>query len=162
MSMGNDRRGDREGRSRDRHVSIQRRIFKLFPPSRVPKRVLILFFVMCCRPLMTCADAAVTSYLKSWGNKYSSYFNREGRGFPDVAAQGRFSMPLCVELFFSSSTPTTTHISKLMHPWKINRQSDPILRCGGILTDIRNIRVGTNGRFPHCIIERSSVTLWHA
>jgi hypothetical protein len=35
----------------------------------------------------------VNTYLKSWGKKYASYFNREGRGFPDVAAQGLFSGP---------------------------------------------------------------------
>lgn len=75
------------------------------------------------------AEAAVNSYLKSWGTKYASYFNREGRGFPDVAAQGSSSL-LVLSFCFRLThhlPPSVQRTHANTRVCKTNRQPDSIL-----------------------------------
>lgn len=45
-------------------------------------------FYAFAQSLLFVADKQVEAYLEYWGPTYASFFNRNGRGFPDVAAQG--------------------------------------------------------------------------
>ncbi|KAF8267312.1 subtilisin-like protein [Lactarius quietus] len=75
-------------------------------------------------------DNAVTTFLDNFG-KYSSYYNAEGRGFPDISAQavgfGVFYKGV-LEIMdgTSGSTPTVAGIISLLNDYLISKGQPPL------------------------------------
>jgi tripeptidyl-peptidase-1 len=46
-------------------------------------------------------DHSVQTYLNAWGSKYSTYFEKWGRAFPDLSSQGKSWIFLGIHLVFS-------------------------------------------------------------
>ncbi|KAL8778677.1 MAG: hypothetical protein Q9203_001869 [Teloschistes exilis] len=65
-------------------------------------------------------NAAVTPYVASLGNKYAGLYNKNGRGYPDIAAQGQLYQTVWNGTFrrldgTSASTPTASAILALVN-----------------------------------------------
>ncbi|TFL02036.1 subtilisin-like protein [Pterulicium gracile] len=76
-------------------------------------------------------DAAVTGYLGAIGNSNAGLFNNTGRGYPDVAAQGRgFQVVVAGRVISvggtSASSPTIAAIFALLNDYRISRGGGPL------------------------------------
>ena len=108
-------------------------------------------------------DAAVPAYVKSLGSQFKGLYNPEGRGYPDVAAQGYHYITVWNGTIVpldgtSASTPTVAAIISLVNDALIAAGKPPMgflnpwLYAGGwkAFTDVTNgsaIGCGTDG-FP--------------
>ncbi|KAF8269622.1 subtilisin-like protein [Lactarius quietus] len=76
-------------------------------------------------------DIVVPAFFRNFGNKYSSYYNAEGRGFPDISAQA-----IGLAVFYegeleavdgtSGSAPTVAGIIALLNDYVISKGRPPL------------------------------------
>ncbi|KAG8739823.1 hypothetical protein FRC10_005084 [Ceratobasidium sp. 414] len=105
-------------------------------------------------------DKAVSAYVKSLGRTYDGLYNRTGRGFPDVSAQGRSYLfvhkgkaaPITGT---SAACPTFAGVITLLNDYRLSKGKKPLgflnpwlYKNPGMLNDItlgHSAGCGTNG-----------------
>jgi tripeptidyl-peptidase-1 len=101
--------------------------------------------------------AAVSQFLKGLGDKYRGLFNKTGRGFPDVAAQGEGYQVVVggqVESVggTSASSPTFAAIVSLLNDFRISKGKAPLGFLNPLLYSegYKGLNDITSGNNPGC------------
>ncbi|KAF8263866.1 subtilisin-like protein [Lactarius quietus] len=76
-------------------------------------------------------DNAVSTFLDNFGDKYSTYYNAEGRGFPDISAQALgfiffYKGELTLRDGTSGSAPAVAGIISLLNDYLISKGKPPL------------------------------------
>ncbi|KAF8264270.1 subtilisin-like protein [Lactarius quietus] len=102
-------------------------------------------------------DNAVQTFLENLGSKYNGFYNTEGRGYPDISAQGLHYIAIHKQQVIfrtgtSCATPTVAGIISLLNDYRISQGKHPLgflnpWLYGGGLAGLNDITFGSN---PGC------------